>query len=382
MSFIGTIKRRFSPGQSNQQHPAAATQHAAPTNVEFKGYAVTDASNWSSFNVIDFQPKTWEDTDIELAITHCGVCGSDVHTITSGWGSFPTPLVVGHEIIGKVTRVGSKVKGFKVGDRAGVGAQIGACYSCRACKTDNEQYCPKKINTYAGEYPDGVKTQGGYSTAIRAHEQFVFPIPEKLESRYAASMLCAGLTVYSPLKRHGAGPGKKVGILGIGGLGHYAVLFAKAMGSEVYAFTHSESKVEDIKKMGADHVIVTDEEGEFTKPLTQALDLIISTRDVSDNMPLNMYLKMLWVHGKFISVGLPDKPLPQVMAFDFEANGCFMGGSHIGNKKEAIEMLNLAAAKGIKPWIEELPMKDAQQAVERVKRNDVRYRIILTQDLA
>ncbi|EPQ60834.1 GroES-like protein [Gloeophyllum trabeum ATCC 11539] len=259
MSFIGTIKRRFSPGQSNQQHPAAATQQAAPTNVEFKGYAVTDASNWSSFNVIDFQPKTWEDTDIELAITHCGVCGSDVHTITSGWGSFPTPLVVGHEIIGKVTRVGSKVKGFKVGDRAGVGAQIGACYSCRACKTDNEQYCPKKINTYAGEYPDGVKTQGGYSMAIRAHEQFVFPIPEKLESRYAASMLCAGLTVYSPLKRHGAGPGKKVGILGIGGLGHYAVLFAKAMGSEVYAFTHSESKVEDIKKMGADHVIVTDE---------------------------------------------------------------------------------------------------------------------------
>ncbi|KZT30366.1 NADPH-dependent alcohol dehydrogenase [Neolentinus lepideus HHB14362 ss-1] len=352
------------------------------SSVEFKGYAISDPKNWSDFNVIEFKPKEFEDTDIEIAITHCGVCGSDVHTITGGWGEAPFPLVVGHEVVGKVTRVGSKVKGFKVGDRAGIGAQIGSCYSCRACKTDNENYCPKSISTYASKYPDGTLAQGGYSTAIRGNEQFVFAIPDKLESRDAASMLCAGLTVFSPLKRNGAGPGKKVGIVGIGGLGHYAILFGKALGAEIYAFTHNKDKVEDIKKMGADHVVVTDDKGKFAKDLAQTLDLIVSTRDVAEGMPLQQYLSMLWVHGRFVTVGLPDKPLPQLSPFDFNPNGCYLGSTHIGSKKEAIEMLQLAADKNIKPWIEELPMKEAKQAVERLKRNDVRYRFVLTQDLA
>ncbi|TFK57318.1 NADPH-dependent alcohol dehydrogenase [Heliocybe sulcata] len=352
------------------------------SSVEFKGYAVTDTNKWSQFSVIDFQPKKFEDTDVEIAITHCGVCGSDLHTITSGWGEVPLPLVVGHEIVGKVTRVGSKVKEFKVGDRAGIGAQIGSCYSCRACKTDNENYCSKGVETYASKYPDGTLTQGGYSTAIRGNEQFVFPIPDKLESRDAASMLCAGLTVFSPLVRNGVGPGTKVGIVGIGGLGHYAVLFGKALGAEVYAFTHDNRKVEDIKKMGADQVTVTDDKGEFANDLAQTLDLIISTRDVAEGMPLQQYLSMLWVHGRLVTVGLPDQPLPQLSAFDLNPNGCYLGSTHIGSKKEAVQMLQLAADKGIKPWIEELPMKEAKQAVERLKRNDVRYRFVLTQDLA
>ncbi|TFK57319.1 NADPH-dependent alcohol dehydrogenase [Heliocybe sulcata] len=352
------------------------------SSVEFKGYAISDPKKWNDFSVIEFKPKAFQDTDVEIAITHCGVCGSDVHTITGGWGEAPFPLVPGHEIVGKVTRVGSEVKGFKVGDRAGIGAQIGSCYSCRACKSDNENYCSKSINTYASKYPDGISTQGGYSTAIRGHEQFVFPIPENLESRHAASMLCGGLTVYSPLVRNGAGPGKKVGVVGIGGLGHYAILFGKALGAEMYAFTHSKDKIEDIKKMGADHVVVTDDEGEFAKDLAMSLDLIISTRDVAEGMPLQQYLSMLWIHGHFVTVGLPDKPLPQLSAFDFCPNGCYLGSSAIGSKKEAVEMLQLAADRGIKPWIEELPMKDAKQAVERLKRNDVKYRFVLTQDLA
>ncbi|KDQ58536.1 hypothetical protein JAAARDRAFT_34354 [Jaapia argillacea MUCL 33604] len=355
---------------------------APEADTKFKGYAVTDSNKWSDFTVIEYQPKTWEETDIELAITHCGVCGSDVHTITGGWGHVPVPLVVGHEIVGTVTRVGSKVTEFKVGDRAGVGAQIASCYNCRACKNDEECYCPKSIDTYASQYPDGVRTMGGYSTHIRANELFTFPIPDKLESRHAASMLCAGLTVFSPLVRNGCGPGKKVGVIGIGGLGHYALLFAKALGAEVYALTHSTRKVEDIKKMGADHIIVTDEEGKFAADHQMELDLIISTADVAEGMPLQAYLSMLWVHGRFITVGLPDKPLPQLRAFDFAPNGCFLGGSHIGNKKEAVAMLKLAAEKGIKPWIEELPMKDAKIAVERVQKNDIRYRFVLTQDLA
>lgn len=200
-----------------------------------------------------------------------------MHTLKQGWGESQLPLVVGHEIVGKATRVGDNVKGIKVGDRVGVGAQVGACLRCKQCKDGYENYCPKQIDTYVREslvahlnapiliddyfqnakYPDGTVTQGGYSTAIRAHQQFVFPIPEALESRHAASMLCAGLTVFSPLKTNGAGPGKKVGIVGIGGLGHYAILFAKALGAEVYAFTHSKDKMEDAKKLGADHVIDT-----------------------------------------------------------------------------------------------------------------------------
>ncbi|KAI0927884.1 hypothetical protein AcW1_005291 [Taiwanofungus camphoratus] len=360
----------------------SATFHTA-NQVEFKGFALTDPSAWSDLSLISYKPKTFRDEDVELVISHCGVCGSDVHTLTQGWGNIRLPLVPGHEIVGKVTRVGSKVTEFKVGDRVGVGAQIGSCMQCRACKSDNENYCLKMIDTYNDVYPDGVITQGGYSTAIRAHERFVFKIPDAVESRHAASMFCAGLTVYSPLRTNGVGPGTRVGVMGIGGLGHYAVLFAKAMGAEVWAFTHSPSKLEDAKKMGADHVISTHDE-DFYKPLEGTLDILISTIDVfRPDRPLKSYLSMLFVHGKFINVGLPDKnnPLPTMHAFDLQPNGCFIGGSHIGSKAECMEMLKLAAEKGVKPWIQEVPMSQAKVAVEAVRSGEVRYRYVLTQDI-
>ncbi|PCH43607.1 GroES-like protein [Wolfiporia cocos MD-104 SS10] len=354
-----------------------------PSELEFKGYALTDPSKWSDLKLTSFKPKTFQPEDVEIAITHCGVCGSDVHTLTQGWGESKLPLVAGHEIVGKVTRVGDKVSEFKVGDRVGVGAQIGACLKCRACKSDYENYCPDSIETYNGEYPDGVVTQGGYSTGIRAHERFVFPIPEEIESAHAASMLCAGLTVYSPLKTYGAGPGKKVGIVGIGGLGHYAVLWAKAMGAEVYAFTHDPEKTEDIKEMGADHIIDVTKK-DFAKPLAHTLDLIVSTVDVfKSDMPLGDYLSMLFVHGTFITVGIPDadNPLPQLHPFNFAGNGCVLGGSHVGSKKECLEMLELARKKNVRPWIETMPMKDAKRALEGLKSNKVRYRYVLVQDI-
>ncbi|KAH9851436.1 GroES-like protein [Lenzites betulinus] len=337
--------------------------------VQFKGYALTDPSKWNDLKVIEFKPKMFEVDDVEIAITHCGVCGSDVHTLTQGWGKSKLPLVVGHEIVGTVTRVGDKVTEFKVGDRAGVGAQRGSCLDSPSQNA---------------EYPDGVVAQGGYSTAIRAQERFVFPIPDEIESRDAASMLCAGLTVYSPLKTHGAGPGKKVGIMGIGGLGHYAVLWAKAMGAEVYAFTHDDSKVEDIKKMGADHVVNTGKKN-FHKDLARTLDILLSTRDVfGDKTPMSDYLSMLYVHGRFVTVGLPDTddPLPSIHAFDVVVSGCMLGGSKIGSKKECLEMLELARAKGIRPWIQELPMRDVGKALQDLKSNKVRYRYVLTQDIA
>ncbi|PCH43599.1 GroES-like protein [Wolfiporia cocos MD-104 SS10] len=355
----------------------------SPT-LEFKGYALTDRKQWSDLTVTEIKPKTFQPDDVEIAITHCGVCGSDVHTLTQGWGESKLPLVVGHEIIGKVTRVGDKVADIKPGDRVGVGAQIGSCLRCRACKSDYENYCPDGIATYNSVYPDGVVSQGGYATAIRANQQFVFPIPDEIESRHAASMMCAGLTVYSPLRTYGAGPGKKVGVIGIGGLGHYAVLWAKAMGAEVYAFTHDSSKMEDIKKMGADHVVNTGEK-DYHKPYARTLDLIVSTRDAyGPDASLSPYLSMLFVHGHFITVGIPDadQPLPSIHPFDVAPNGCLVGGSAIGSKKEALEMLELARSKGVKPWIEELPMKDFKKALEAVKANKARYRYVLKQDIS
>ena len=416
------------------------------SSVDFKGYALTgksrpslyavfysdkqtkflDPKKWNDLKVTGFEPKTFEADDVEIAITHCGVCGSDVHTLTQGWGESKLPLIVGHEIIGIVTRVGDNVKEFTPGDRAGVGAQRGSCMSCRACKDGLENYCPNSIETYVSShiflyhhsafdkticaknavYPNGIVAQGGYSTAIRAHQRFVFPIPDEIESRDAASMMCAGLTVFSPLKTHGCGPGKRVGVVGIGGLGHYAVLWAKAMGAEVYAFTHDDSKVNDIKKMGADHVVNTGKKvstrmrmkvtehilistavplQDFWKDHEHTLDIIISTRDsFGDKMPLGDFLSMLYVHGRFITVGLPDADdtLPPVHPFDFAPNGCLIGGSKLGSKEECLEMLELARSKGIKPWIEEMPMRDVGQALQKVMDNKVRYRYVLTQDLA
>ncbi|KAI5117791.1 hypothetical protein M0805_002178 [Coniferiporia weirii] len=345
----------------------------------YRGYGITDAANWKDFSVVEYPSKKWVETDVEVAITHCGVCGSDVHTLSSGWGAIQVPLVVGHEIAGTVVRVGSEVEGIKVGDRVGVGAQIASCYDCTLCKHDNENYCPKRIDTYGDKYPDGVRTLGGYSTGIIADWRYVFPIPEGVTSADACSMLCGGLTVYSPLIRNGAGPGKKVGIIGIGGLGHYAILFAKALGCEVYAFSHSRNKEEDCRKMGVDHYIL-DSPG-FHSNYQYELDIIISTRDATEGFPLSEYISMLNVHGKFICVALPEDALPPITGFTLLNNGSYIGGSHIGSKKEALEMLQIAAEKGIRPWIEEMPMKDCQKAIDGLLSGKVRYRYVLTQDL-
>ncbi|KAH9831478.1 GroES-like protein [Rhodofomes roseus] len=354
--------------------------------VEFKGYALTkeDRSAWSSLEVVTFEPKKFEETDVEIAITHCGLCGSDVHILRQGWGSVTyTPLIAGHEIVGKVTRVGAKVSEFKAGDRVGVGAKVASCGTCNRCTHDNEQYCPSSLDTINNRYPDGTPAQGGFATAIRANERFVYAIPDGIDSKDAASMLCAGVTVYSPLRRNNIGAGKKVGVIGIGGLGHYAILFAKALGAQVYAFTHSPSKKEDAKKLGADVVVDTGAK-DYQKPYYDTLDLIISTTNVfSPGTSFSTYTSMLSVHGKFVNVGLPDidTEMPSLHAFDMLTSGAFIGGSLIGSKGDVYEMLKVAAEKGIKPWVQELPMRDLKTALEGVHNGDVRYRYVLKQDI-
>jgi len=339
---------------------------------------VTDHKNWSTFKKQEFKLKKFEDHDIDVAIDACGVCGSDVHTITGGWGDAPLPLCVGHEVVGRAVRVGDKVKDIKVGDRVGVGAQIGADLTCDNCKADQENYCPNSIDTYGAPYPDGTISQGGYASHIRAHEYFTFKIPDNIETAIAAPMLCAGLTVYSPLVRLGTGPGKTVGIVGLGGLGHFAVLWAAALGAEVYVLSHSPHKKEDALKLGAKHFIDTSKD-DWHKDHAFKFDFLLNTADMTHKFDLSQYFSTIKVMGKFHNVGMPDEPI-EVNLQAFASNGCYLGTSHIGNRPEMLAMLKLASEQNIKSWVETIDISEegCKEAVERVKNNKVHYRFTLT----
>lgn len=284
------------------------------------------------------------------------------------------------EIVGTALRVGPKVTLVKPGQRVGVGAQSYACLDCRQCKADNETYCRKQLDTYGSVWPDsGVISQGGYSSHVRTHEHWVFPIPEALSSSQAAPMLCAGLTAFSPLVRNGAGPGKKVGVVGMGGIGHFALMFSKALGAETWAISRSHAKEADSMSMGADGFIATADK-DWNEPHLMTFDLIINTANSSEGFDLSKYLSLLDVHGRWISVGLPEGAGQEIKTQDFMSNGCLIGASHIGSRKETIRMLELAAEKGIKSWVEEVKIskEGLKDAVLRLQKNDVRYRFSLT----
>ncbi|KAI5805083.1 NADPH-dependent medium chain alcohol dehydrogenase [Geopyxis carbonaria] len=345
---------------------------------KFTGLMVDGPESWSTFHKRQYTPKKLEDHDVDICIEACGVCGSDVHTITNGWGPATFPLIPGHEIIGTVTAVGSSVTTLKPGDRAGVGAQIWACLDCEQCKSANENYCPHQVDTYGARYPDGTLSQGGYASHIRAHEYFAFPIPEALPSAVAAPMLCAGLTTFSPLKRNGIGPGSKVAVVGLGGLGHFAVMWIKALGASAYVISHSPQKKQDALDLGAVEFIDSTQP-DWATPWKLKFDMVLSCADIVAGFDMAAYLGTLKVHGKFWSVGLPDGALPEISPMTLAANGAFVGGSHLGNRQECLEMLQLAAEKGVKTWVQEIQVGEegCKEAVERVKRNDVRYRFAL-----
>ncbi|CEJ82026.1 Putative NADP-dependent alcohol dehydrogenase 6 [[Torrubiella] hemipterigena] len=347
---------------------------SVPNN--FEGFQAPNAENYLDFQKGSWEPRPFGDHDVDIKIECCGVCASDLHTISGEWGGCPYPLAVGHEVVGKVLRVGSKVTLAKEGDRVGVGAQVYSCLECRQCKNNNENYCQHQIDAYGAKYLDtGFTTQGGYSSHTRIHEYWVYPIPEALSSPDAAPMLCAGITVFSPLKRFGAAPGKKVGIVGIGGLGHYGVLFAKALGAEVWAISRTRSKEADARKMGADGFIATNEEG-WAEPHKMTFDLIVNTASSTDGFALKEYLSLLDIHGRWNSVGLPAGEGAAIRNQDFITNGCFIGTSHIGSRSEMLEMLQLAADKGIKSWVEQIPLskEGLQQAMKNIETSTVRYR--------
>ncbi|KAM5347385.1 hypothetical protein ACJ41O_010390 [Fusarium nematophilum] len=343
----------------------------------FTGFCVDSPATWNQFHKAELKPKPFSDEDVDIEIECCGVCGSDVHTITGGWGAFDGPLCVGHEVVGRVVKIGKQVRDIQVGDRVGAGAQVWACLKCNVCKSNNEHYCPHQVDTYNATYSDGSKAHGGWASHIRVHEYFTFKIPDGLESHIAAPLLCAGITTYSPLVRAGVGPGKTVAILGIGGLGHLGIQWSVALGAETYALTHSPSKIEDIRKLGAKEAILTGEKG-WEKKYAFAFDFILNCSD-SPHIDLKAYMSTLKVGGQFHMVGLPDDPLPEMHAFDFATNAGKLTGSHLGNHQEMDDMLNFAAEKGVKPWVETIPLSESgcQEAVERVQLGRVHYRFAL-----
>jgi len=346
----------------------------------FEAFQVNGPDSWNEFHKNEIKPKPFGDYDVDIKIEACGVCASDIHTISGGWGEQKFPLCVGHEIIGKALRVGPKVTLIKPGSRVGVGAQSWSCLKCRQCKNDNETYCREQIDTYGATWPDtGIVTQGGYSSHVRTHEHWVFPIPEALSTEAAAPMLCAGITAYSPLVRNGAGPGKRIGVVGLGGIGHFALLFSKALGAETIAISRTHAKEADARAMGADGFIAT-EDKDWNEKHIMTFDLIVNTANSTEGFDLTRYLSLLDVHGRFISVGMPEGAGMQVRAQDLSFNGVLMGASHLGSRREMIEMLQLAADKGVKSWVEtiDISSKGLKEAVLRLKKNDVRYRFTMT----
>ncbi|KAE8343329.1 hypothetical protein BDV24DRAFT_149926 [Aspergillus arachidicola] len=344
----------------------------------FEGFMVNSHEQWSHFQKQEFKPKPLAERDVEIAIEACGVCGSDVHTLTGGWGQAKLPVCVGHEVIGNVVAIGPETTTVNIGDRVGVGAQVWACLDCKICKSGNENYCPHQVDTYNCYYPDKSMAYGGYASHIRAHEYFVFAIPESLESSLAAPMLCAGITSYSPLSRAKIGPGKTVGVVGIGGLGHFGILFAAAMGAEVYAISHSPNKEADAKALGAKGFICTKSDG-WNESWRNNFDFILNTTDATDRFDMATYFSLLTINGTFHTVGISDKAFPPLRTQDMMGNGCSIAASHIGSREEVQEMLQLAAKLDIKSWVETIDISEegCKTAVEKVYNGDVRYRVTL-----
>ncbi|KAF1911662.1 chaperonin 10-like protein [Ampelomyces quisqualis] len=346
-------------------------------NSHFQGWVAHDPSaadgnmNWGSYT-----PKTFEESDVEMEISHCGVCGSDIHSLRSGWGPSDYPLVVGHEIIGRVTRVGKDVKDLKVGDRVGVGAQSECCESCRPCKMLQESNCNRMTMTYNSKHSNGDKSYGGYAKSWRGPASFAIPIPDGLLSEFAAPLMCGGVTVYSPLVSNGAGPGKRIGVVGVGGLGHFALLFAKALKChEIVAISRSSSKKEDAIKLGADKFIATGEDPEWMTKNANSLDLIIST--ISGSFPLDQYLQLLDVNGTFVQLGAPDDPLPSFSPLGLIFKNLKIAGSLIGTRQHIRDMLELAKETNLQAWVQVRPMEEANQVLVDFEKGLPRYRYVL-----
>lgn len=312
--------------------------------------------------------------DVLIEIQYAGICHSDIHTVNGDWGPQPFPVVPGHEILGTVTQVGSDVTRHQVGDRVGVGCMVNSCGECANCRNGDEQYCLNgMVGTYAATDRDGSTTQGGYSTHVVVDADFVLRIPDGLDPAAATPLLCAGITTYAPLRKWGAGPGKKVAIVGLGGLGHMGVKIAHALGAEVTVLSQSLKKQEDGLRLGADHYFATSDPDTFEQ-LADTFDLIVNT--VSAKIDIDAYLGLLAVDGTLVNVGAPPEPL-SVNAFSLIGARRSFAGSMIGGIALTQEMLDFCAEHQIGSEVEVISVDKVNEAYERVLASDVRYRFVI-----
>ncbi|GLR68744.1 zinc-binding dehydrogenase [Acidocella aquatica] len=310
--------------------------------------------------------------DVQIEILYCGVCHSDLHFARNEWHYTVYPAVPGHEIVGRVTSVGAGVSKYKVGDHVGVGCLVDSCGTCPSCAEGLEQYCDTgAVGTYGGTEPViGGPTHGGYSSSIVVDQSFVLRMPEGMDLASSAPLLCAGITLYSPLRHWGAGPGKKVGIIGLGGLGHMGVKLSHAMGAQTVLFTTSPGKVDDGKRLGAEEVVISKDAAQMSAH-TESFDLIIDT--VSASHDLTPYFNLLKREGTMVQVGAPEHPLP-IAVFPLIMKRRNFAGSMIGGIPETQEMLDFCAAHGITADVEIIPIQKINEAYERMLQSDVKYR--------
>ena len=335
----------------------------------YAAYASKDPLKHFSFERRDPGPK-----DVVVDIQYCGVCHSDIHQVRDEWGGSVFPMVPGHEIVGTVSAVGSDVTRFKVGDLAGVGVMVDSCRECVSCKQGLEQYCEKgMVGTYGAKDRNGDITYGGYSNVIVTDEHYVYSISPKLELAAVAPLLCAGITTYSPLKHWGMGPGKKVGVVGLGGLGHMGLKFAHSLGAHVVQFTTSLGKKDDALRLGADEVVLSKDDGAMAKHKA-SFDFILDT--VSAPHDISQYLSLLRLDGTLVMVGLPEKPT-ELPNFALSAPRKSFAGSSIGGVPETQEMLDYCAEHNIVSDVEVIPIQQINEAFERVLKSDVKYRFVI-----
>ena len=323
-----------------------------------------------------FQPREPRPDDVSIDILYCGVCHSDIHFVEDDWGMTLYPVVPGHEIIGRVTGVGAEVTHYKPGDLVGVGCMVDSCRECSSCEKGLEQYCLNgMVMTYGGvDRHDGKITYGGYSERIVVSEDYVLRLPDGLDPASAAPILCAGITTYSPLKHVGVKPGDKVGVVGMGGLGHMGIKFARAMGAEVTLFTRSAGKVDEAKRNGADHIVISTD-AEQMQRAAGSLDYMLDTVPVEHD--LNPYIGCLGVDGCYLLVGQLTPIDPTLAAMPLIMGRRSIMGSLIGGIAETQEVLDFCAEHDISCDVEMLDIKNINEAYERMKRGDVRYRFVI-----
>ncbi len=343
-----------------------------PTLLAVKGYSAHKAG--AALAPFEFERREPGATDVVIDILFCGICHTDIHQVRNEWGGAQFPMVPGHEIVGRISRIGNAVKRFKPGDSAGVGCFVDSCRTCPSCQQGLEQYCEKgAVFTYNSRDKEGKTTYGGYSSQIVVDENYVLKISSKLPLDKAAPLLCAGITLYSPIKHWKVVPGSRVGVMGLGGLGHMGVKLAAAMGADVTVFSTSHAKAADAKKFGARNMVVTTEP-QALDSLQGQFDLILDT--VSAPHDLNPYLQALKRDGALVLLGVPPQP-PEVQTFNLISNRKTLAGSMIGGIAETQDMLDYCAEKKITPEIEVIAMNKVNEAYERMLKSDVRYRFVI-----